>query len=552
MCVKKYYLLFILLGLSILPLRTFTVDINSFSAQAGVWTTEVQRLLTEINSIQEKKIAPDIAKIKESSKKIEESTNKIQKDTASLLELQKGSKKLWQEMAKSIALEKLGQVLEFNGSSVTATSSSNLSYNGKSFQGANRGFIDNIVGKGGTPLALDNEMPSRIFPIKGGDSAILDKFQKLSSKKGMNSIANSALQNMFSLGLNKVNEKIAKATDGVVKNAIPNMMGDGIFKRPYQGAMDDAYSFASKTASPTEIMAFYGQKAAETFNPLIGKVPSETRTPVSMDNILSTGAEFAYYDYASKNGLSGAINPYDGYGSDMINFAIQKLGNKPGTEIRITADDVRNFQRGVIPEIQTQISKAPKLFSANGQPNANYALVGLNQPELTYVATGGSQDVMAVTLTGQDSERFTQEMQSSNQRISKLVERQRNLKSRIESENKAIDALKEIYASGDKLRKKAGEKDVDAVAEITQLCQKTLEMATHRKDAINDCQKEISELEFKVDGLIEARQEYKNEINDKLEFLAARRAQNTLLEAQSAVKSDEASSKSSNSTKTNL
>lgn len=301
------------------------VTVDGFAASGKEWADKVKQDLDDLRKLTNDKIQPDI----ETLRKYVDGDHKI----ASL-------------MAKQISLEKYGQLLKKAPNGRTQSeSATDLSYNGQNLQGANYGYIDNLIGSSGTPIAMDRALPYQLVPLSQSTGNLLTSFaQQMGSQ-----LLQGAAQTF--LGGASTNSSVLSAVKALAGTLGQMTAGDGVFVRAYQGGADDAYAWVQGQTNPATLVSFLASTSS-SYNPVLGS--GNYTIPLSgianLNDVLSSGAYNAVSNYQSSSGSSGS-NAYSTFATSMLPYAVSALSQTiPGSALVITQTMVDAQAQGIAPD----------------------------------------------------------------------------------------------------------------------------------------------------------------------------------------------------------
>jgi hypothetical protein len=219
-------------------------------------------------------------------------------------------------------------------------------FDGSRLIGGNFRNIDDIIGLGGHPIALDRELPAWLIPLEPSRSQALDSTRGA----GWSNQKFAELQSLFS--------RIHAADVG------EHLVADGIFLRPYAGRMDDLYHHLVQQGDRNgqlDYFALLDSLPPRQYSPITGTTARKSVPPlrVNLSNILSGGSLQAIQNFKTENPRANVHNPFKGFAVRTLPYLPDQLRKTaPGSNLKLSGDlmqraisDPRRFSPGKVPPL---------------------------------------------------------------------------------------------------------------------------------------------------------------------------------------------------------
>ena len=219
-------------------------------------------------------------------------------------------------------------------------------FDGSRLIGGNFRNIDDIIGLGGHPIALDRELPAWLIPLEPSHAQALDSTRGA----GWSTQKFAELQSLFS--------RIHAADVG------EHLVADGIFLRPYAGRMDDLYHHLVQQGDRNgqlDYFALLDSLPPRQYSPISGTTARKSVPPlrINLSNILSGGSLQAIQNFKTENPRANVQNPFKGFAVRTLPYLADQLRKTaPGSNLKLSGDlmqraisDPRRFSPGKVPPL---------------------------------------------------------------------------------------------------------------------------------------------------------------------------------------------------------
>jgi hypothetical protein len=430
------------------------VTIVGWEGQPKEWADDTIKLLQDIRDVQVKTVRPSWEE---------------------LIRMARGSKEIYLAMAQKIALEDYGKVLQkFPSGRVIAADPASLSFDGINFIGGNQGFIDNMAGINGLPIAMDRMMPTALVPLAPDSANIFSKVLDSAAHATASSLrmAPAAFLSGMSPEFFVKNFVVGNAAGAVSQEVAKSIVGNGVFVRPYAGPLDDTFAAFGRSSNPALQMAVHLQSATSGYLPVAGRVtglPPGSLGNVNINNVLSSGAYDAVDAYLKKEGVRNS-NPYSVFARDMTGWAIDAVSNaKPGQAIAADARAVNAQMSGQAANSTNPLAnlQAPPLMAAATPTTPQSTGSSPTAPATAPRTPPTPPLVAAVTPTADETQQRNKLLAESDKRISEVQAQIKRTEAIKTHTLVVIDELNKLVNQAEEIRKKLD--NINAVPEITQV-----------------------------------------------------------------------------------
>lgn len=517
---KNATLVLTAIALALTPLTGYAgypVTIDGWTGDPQRWANDTKELLQDIRKVQVETVKPSWEE---------------------LIKMARGSKEIYLAMAQKIALEDYGKVLQkFPSGRVVPADPTSLSFDGTNFIGGNQGFIDNIAGINGLPIAMDRMMPTALVPLAPDSANIFSKALQTATQATASALTQAPAAFLAGMSPDAFVKSfvLGNVASAATQEISKSLVGNGVFVRPYAGVLDDTYAAFANSSDPKLKMATLLQSASSGYLPIAGRVsglPPGSLGNVNLNNVLSSGAYDAVDAYLKKEGVTNS-NPYAVFARDMTGWAVDAVSKaKPGDSIEANARDVSAQQNGEKANSSNPLSnlKAPPLMaSAVPLPRTNSSDQSAPAPTSEPSQPQVPPMVAAVTPTAQEAQQRDKLLAESDKRISEVQAQIRRTQAIKTHTYDVIEELNKLVKQAEEIRKKLD--NINAVPEITQVVIDLQSEIQRQQNFIHTLDQDLDTLSQRRYELLKDREAAMGAFTDRIQKDARRR----VAEAQATV-----------------
>lgn len=379
--------------------------------------------------------------------------DRIDPNIQRLRDIAEGQNNAAAAMAKRIMLENFSTVLQQHPAGTATAPAAGKIYDGSAVTGGGEGEIDSLMGMTGLPVALERQLPSQLIPLSASDGQMFGSY--LSHRSSLSQQLLQMLTQFLPAPMRNMGSTLASAASSLGNN----MVGDGIFLRPYMGQADDAYVYSYGSGDPMMQMAYWAT-VGQGYDPLLGSVSQEESFSGALNNALTQGAAAAVATYLRQSGQPAEANPYATFSQDMAGYAVQTARvTSPGQRINLSNEQVEEFEQGQAPPLDVNPAAAPPLVFPT-----NSLLAGAPEPYplLPASSAAGGGQMLTVTVPQSMAAAYNTAITANDGRLRQIMQRKDRVDGLMGHLRKEIEALQQLLTEADKLRTEIGQLDEGA------------------------------------------------------------------------------------------